>query len=67
MIKGNFPFFEAMVTIFFNALNFRCVGMNQRLAADIEIYVCPCCLTEEKKVICKYKNNHINDTKYKFI
>jgi hypothetical protein len=29
------------------------VGTNQRLAADIEIYVCPGCQTDDKKIICK--------------
>ena len=31
----------------------RCVGTNQRLAADIEMYVCPGCVTSEKQIICK--------------
>ena len=54
---GISPFLNPWLRFFLNALHFRCVDMNQRLAADIEIYVCPCCLTEEKQIICKYKNN----------
>ena len=35
----------------------RCVNLNQRLAADIETYVCPRCVTDKKQILCKLKNS----------
>lgn len=36
-------------------LHGKCVNLTQRLMADIEIYICPRCVSETKQTICKYK------------
>lgn len=43
-------------------LHGKCVGVSIREAADIEIYICPRCVTEDKKIIYKKcLNNHRHD------
>ncbi len=36
-------------------LHFKCININQRISIDIETYVCPRCVTETRKIICKFK------------
>lgn len=39
-------------------LHGKCVNLNQRLAADIEIYVCPRCVSDKKQIIYKNRKNY---------